>query len=65
MGKRGKFPLAFVAQIAISNATAYRFVGPNGELRPDDMREFEIGGGVGEKALRHGPHHLHRNDVNS
>ncbi len=44
MGKREKFVLDFVAEIGISKATAYRYVGPNGELRADAKRVLEMKG---------------------
>lgn len=44
MRKREKFVLDFVAEIGISKATAYRYVGPDGELRPDAKRVLEMKG---------------------
>ncbi|MCU0731947.1 MAG: recombinase family protein [Hyphomonas sp.] len=44
MGKREKFVLDFAADIGISKATAYRYVGPDGELRPDAKRVLEMKG---------------------
>lgn len=48
MGKREKFVLDFVAEIGISKATAYRYVGPGGELRADAKRVLEMQGRGGE-----------------
>jgi len=45
MGKREKFVFEFAADIGISKATAYRYVGPDGELRPDAKRVLEMKGG--------------------
>jgi hypothetical protein len=42
MSKREKFVLDFVVEIGISKATAYRYVGSNGELRPDGKRVLEM-----------------------
>lgn len=44
MGKREKFVLDFVAEIGISKATAYRYVGPDGELRADAKRLLAMKG---------------------
>ena len=44
MGKREKLVLDFVAEIGISKATAYRYVGPDGELRPDAKRLLAMKG---------------------
>lgn len=42
MRKREKFVLDFVADIGISKATAYRYVGQDGELRATAKRVFEM-----------------------
>lgn len=42
--KRKKFVRDFAADIGISKATAYRYVGPDGELRPDAKRVLEMKG---------------------
>jgi hypothetical protein len=44
MGKREKFVFGFVAEIGISKATAYRYVGPDGELRSTAKRVQEMKG---------------------
>lgn len=44
MNKREKFVRDFAADIGISKATAYRYVGPNGELRADAKRVLEMKG---------------------
>ena len=48
MGRRQKFVLDFVAGIGISKAIAYRYVGPDGELRADAKRVMEMKGGAGK-----------------
>lgn len=44
MGKREKFVVDFAADIGISKATAYRYVGPDGELRSDAKRLLAMKG---------------------
>ena len=44
MGKREKFVRDFAADIGISKATAYRYAGPNGELRADAKRVLAMKG---------------------
>lgn len=50
MSKREKFVLDFVAEIGILKATAHRYVGRDGKLRPTAMRVLEIKG-AGEGSL--------------
>ena len=50
MRKREKLVLDFVAEIGISKATAYRYVGPDGELRSLAKRALELqGAGQGKR----------------
>jgi hypothetical protein len=42
MRKREKVVPDFVAEFGISKATAYRHVGPDGELRASAMRVLEL-----------------------
>ena len=42
MRKREKVVVDFVAEYGISKATAYRYVGPDGELRASAMRVLEL-----------------------
>ena len=50
MRKREKVVLDFVAEFGISKATAYRYVGPDGELRALAKRALELqGAGQGER----------------
>ena len=44
MRKREKVVVDFVAEFGISKATAYRYVGPDGELRASAMRVLEMQG---------------------
>ncbi|MBA4044351.1 MAG: hypothetical protein C0471_08045, partial [Erythrobacter sp.] len=44
MRKREKVVLDFVAEFGISKATAYRYVGPDGELRALAKRALELQG---------------------
>ena len=44
MSKREQFVLDFAAEIGISKATAYRYVGPDGALRADAKRVLEMNG---------------------
>lgn len=45
----GRFILDFVAEFGISKATAYRYVGPDGELRASAKRVQELQGRGGGK----------------
>ena len=50
MRKREKVVLDFVAEFGISKATAYRYVGPDGELRALAKRALELqGAGQGKR----------------
>jgi hypothetical protein len=46
MRKREKFVANFAADIGISKATAYRYVGPNGEPRADARRLLAMKGNL-------------------
>ncbi len=51
MRKREKVVLDFVAEFGISKATAYRYVGPDGELRALAKRALELqGAGQGKSS---------------